>query len=527
MTPAEGAQPRRWLVLAAMSAAVAIVTLDTTVLNVAIPTIRHDLNTSFTSLQWVIAGYSLTLGSLLIIGGHIGDMFGVRRTFISGAVLFAAGSLLASLATNVPTLVLGEAVIEGIGASLLFPASLATLSTIFQGAARAKAFALWGGVAGAAAALGPVIGGWLTSDYSWRWGFRINVVVAPLAALAALAALPRDTRRGRGHRLDLGGAVLLAAGLFLVVFALTEGPDHGWLTNRGAGLAVAGVTVWSSSWPVSPAAVAVAVAAVALAAFAVYERREERARRDPLVELRLFASRGFGGGLVTAATVVMAQAGTVFVLAVFLQATHRLQPVAAGRWLLPVGLAVLVGAQIGGRLATRTGPTVVVRAGILLQLAGVLTAAAVLRTDIGWASLAATLALFGLGAGMASSQLTNVILSKAPRERAGSASGIATTNSSLGAALGVTILGAVLRTGTLADSASARGALLTAAALLAVGSAASFTIPTSPDGRGARARTAASAGAHVAVEAHRSALSRGMSDGRIHAARTRASHAHR
>ena len=168
-----------------MAAAVAIVTLDTTILNVAIPTIRRDLHTAFASLQWVIAGYSLTLGSLLIIGGRIGDVFGVRRSFITGAVLFAGGSLLASLATTTPMLVLGEALIEGIGASLLFPASLATLSKTFQGPARATAFAVWGGVAGAAAALGPVIGGWLTSDYSWRWGFRINVVVAPVAALAA------------------------------------------------------------------------------------------------------------------------------------------------------------------------------------------------------------------------------------------------------------------------------------------------------------------------------------------------------
>jgi EmrB/QacA subfamily drug resistance transporter len=478
----EAAHPRRWLVLAAMASAVAVVTLDTTILNVAIPTIRGDLNTDLASLQWVIAGYSLTLGSLLIIGGRIGDLFGVRRTFATGAVLFAGGSALASVATSTPTLVLGEALIEGVGAALLFPASLATLSRTFQGPARARAFAVWGGVAGAAAALGPVIGGWLTSDHSWRWGFRINVAVAPLAALAALAALPRDQRRQRRPRLDVGGALLLAIGLFLVVFALSEAPDHGWLANRGVGLAIAGVTVWSSSWPVSPVVVAVAGAVAALAGFVRFEQTQERSRSDPLVELRLFRNRGYGGGLVTAATVVMAQAGTMFVLAVFLQATHRLQPVTAGRWLLPVGLAVLVGAQLGGVGAAKFGPAIVVRAGIVVQLGGVVAAATVLRTEVGWAMLAGPLALFGLGAGMASSQLTNVILSEVPRERAGSASGVATTNNSLGAALGVTILGAVLRVGTLTDAGSARWALLTAAALLAAGSAASFAIPTtSPD----------------------------------------------
>lgn len=471
-------QPRAWLVLASMAAAVAIVTLDTTILNVAVPTIRRDLHTSLASLQWVIAGYSLTLGALLIIGGRIADLFGVRRTFIAGAALFATGSLLASLATSTPTLVLGEAIIEGIGASLLFPASLATLSMTFQGPSRAKAFALWGGVAGAAAALGPVIGGWLTSDYSWRWGFRINVAVAPLAALAALAALPRDTRRDHRPRLDLGGAATLAAGLFLVVFALTEAPDHGWVANRGNGLAMAGLTLWRSTWPLSPAAAAIGGAAIGLAGFVWLQRREQRVRHEPLIDLHLFASRGFSGGLVTAATVVMAQAGTMFVLAVCLQATRHLTPITAGKWLLPVGVAVLIGAQLGGRIAAKAGPTVVVRAGILAQLAGVILAATILRTDIAWETLAVALAVFGFGSGMASSQLTNVILSEVPRDRAGSASGIATTNNALGASLGVAVLGAALRLGTLTEATSARWALLTAAGLLAAGSAASFLIPS-------------------------------------------------
>jgi MFS family permease len=473
----EPGHPRRWLVLAAMAAAVAIVTLDTTILNIAIPTIRQDLHTDFASLQWVIIGYSLILGSLLIIGGRIGDLFGVRRTFVAGTLLFASGSLLASLATSTAMLATGEALIEGVGASLLLPASLATLSTTFQGPARARAFALWGGVAGASAALGPVVGGWLTSDFSWRWGFRINVIVAPLAALAALAALPKDVHRPRRPRLDLGGAALLALGLFCLVFAVTEGPDHGWFANRGARLAISGATVWPSTWPESPVVPALSIAIVSLLCFAAFERRQGRTRRDPIIQLALFSRRGFSTGLVTAATVVMAQAGVMFVLGIFLQATHHLSPVDAGLWLLPVGLAVLVGAQLGGRGAAKADATVVVRAGILIQLLGVLAAAAVLQTDVGWTALAVVLVGFGLGAGMASSQLTAVILAEVPRERAGSASGVVTTNTSLGAAIGVAVLGSVLRAGTVGEVGSARWALVTGATLLAVGSAASFAIP--------------------------------------------------
>jgi predicted MFS family arabinose efflux permease len=243
-------------------------------------------------------------------------------------------------------------------------------------------------------------------------------------------------------------------------------------------LAIGPVSLWSSSWPVSPVAIALAAAVLALAGFVAVDRRGARTRSDPLIDLRLFAGRGFSGGLVTAAAVVMAQAGTMFVLAVFLQTTHHLTPAVAGRWLLPVGVAVLVGAQLGGRGAARLGPTIVVRAGILVQLAGVLASAALVRTDIGWAPLGVALALFGLGAGMASSQLTNVILSEVPRERAGSAGGVATTNNAMASALGVAVLGGVLRLGTFTDTSSARWALVTAAALLAAGSVASFAIPT-------------------------------------------------
>ena len=472
MTPATVASSRPRLALAAMVAAVAVVTLDTTILNVAIPTIGRDLHTDLMSLQWVIAGYSLTLASLLIIGGRVGDILGVRRTFVAGALLFAGGSLIASVATSTPALVLGEAIVEGIGASLLFPASLAALSMTFTGPARAKAFGLWGGVGGAAAALGPVIGGWLTTDFSWRWGFRVNVLVAPLAALAALVSLPGDVGPQRRGRIDGRGAAFLAVGLFLLVFALTEAPDHGWLANERGAVTLGAVTVWPSAWWLSPVPAALAGAAVALTAFL----SAEQTSRDPLVDLSLFGRRTFRGGLVTAATVVMAQAGAMFVLAVFLQSTHHLSAVSTGLWLLPVGVAALIGAQTGGRVATRTGPTTVVRLGIVVELAGVLAAGAVLGTGVDWAPLAATLVAFGFGAGMASSQLTNVILSEVPRSRAGSASGVSTTNNALAAALGVAILGAVLRVDAL-DAGAGRWALATAAGLLTAGAVASFTIP--------------------------------------------------
>ena len=236
--------PRRWFTLAIVVLAVLIVALDTTVLNVAIPTILRDLDTTLPSLQWVITGYSLTFASLLIIGGRLADLFGARRMFIIGAALFGVGSLLASLAQSVPVLIFGEAIIEGVGASLMMPATLGILSSTFHGHERATAFAIWGATAGAAVALGPLIGGFLTTNYSWRWSFRINLIVIPVAIIGALLVMRRSPTASERERIDVPGAVLVAPGMFLLVFSLSEGTRYGWwrpledfsvLGDRGSG----------------------------------------------------------------------------------------------------------------------------------------------------------------------------------------------------------------------------------------------------------------------------------------------------
>jgi MFS family permease len=186
--------PRRWFTLAIVLTAVLITALDSSVLNVAIPTILRDFHTDLPSLQWVLTGYSLTFATLLIIGGKLGDLYGRRRMFMLGNALFGVGSLIAALSTSTATLVAGEAVIEGMGASLMLPASLAILATVFKGHERTTAFAAWGAFAGVSSAFGPVVGGFLTTFYSWRWAFGINVVATPLATPAA----SRSCRGTRG-----------------------------------------------------------------------------------------------------------------------------------------------------------------------------------------------------------------------------------------------------------------------------------------------------------------------------------------
>jgi EmrB/QacA subfamily drug resistance transporter len=445
--------PRRWFTLAIVILSVLIVALDTTILNVAIPTILRDLHTTLPSLQWVIAGYSLTFASLLIIGGRLADLYGARRMFVIGAAMFGVGSLLASLAQSVPILIFGEAIIEGIGASLMMPATLGILSTTFHGRERATAFAMWGATAGAAVAFGPLLGGFLTTNYSWRWAFRINVVVVPLAILGAMVFMRRSARSSMRERIDVPGALLIATGMFLLVFSLSEGSIYGWAEPIKS-LTVAGRELWPTSRGISVIPVTFVASLVFLAAFVVLERWKERKGTGPLFEFGQLRHLGFRYGLLTTLVLAMGQLGFLFVLPVFLQDGRHLSALDNGIWLLPSGIAIIIGAQLGGRLTRRMSVTAVVRTGLVLEAIGLAIVAGAISPTTTFLSLLPGLVVFGLGIGLASSQLTNVVLSEIPPERAGAASGANTTVRQLGAALGIAVIGALLTTQTVKNAVS-------------------------------------------------------------------------
>jgi EmrB/QacA subfamily drug resistance transporter len=427
--------------------ALIIIALDNTVLTVAIPTILRDFHTELPSLQWVLTGYSLTFATLLVIGGRLGDIYGARRMFILGAALFGLGSFLASIAVSVPTLLLGESLIEGIGASLMMPATLAILSNTFAGPERAKAFGLWGAVAGASVAFGPVVGGYLTTNYSWRWSFRINLIVVPMAILGALVFMRPTPTGARRQRIDIPGAMLLAAGTFLLVFGLSEGGIYGWLHPLRT-FTVLGHSVWPSSRPVSVIPVVFVLAFALLVGFRACERARDRGGKDPLFEFQLLEHRSFRFGLITTAVLAMGQLGFLFVLPVFLQDGKHLSALHSGLWMVPSGLFIMVGAQIGSRLTRRINTTFVVRAGLLLEAFGLFSLAVVIGPDLTFAAALPSFAAFGIGLGFASSQLTNVVLSEIPTTHAGAASGANTAVRQIGAALGIAVIGSVLSTQT-------------------------------------------------------------------------------
>jgi MFS family permease len=435
--------PRRWVTLVVILTAVLIAALDSTVLNVAIPTILRDFHTTLPSLQWVITGYSLTFAALLIIGGRLADIYGARRLFIIGAAIFGVGSLIAALSTGVVMLVIGEAVIEGIGASLLLPATLGILTSTFHGRERATAFATWGAAMGAAVALGPLLGGFLTTSYSWRWAFTINVIVVPFAIAGAVIFMREVPRAGRRERIDVPGALLIASGMFLLVFGISEGGTYGWwapvkpFTIGGAGL-------WPTGRPVSVVPIAFALALVLLACFYRVERAKERARRDPLFEFSQLRHLGFRYGLATLVVLAMGQTAFLLVISVFLQDSRHLSALDTGLWLVPSGVFIVVGSQVGSRLTRRVGTTAVVRAGLALEALGLAATAAVISPSVTFVALLPGFALFGVGIGFAGSQLTNVILSDIPPEKSGAASGANTTVRMIGSSLGIAIMSTML-----------------------------------------------------------------------------------
>jgi EmrB/QacA subfamily drug resistance transporter len=433
--------PRRWVTLAIVVIAALIVVLDNTVLTVAIPSILADFHTTLPSLQWVLTGYSLVFATLLIIGGRLGDVFGHRRMFIIGAALFGAGSLLAALSWSVPSLLVGEALIEGIGASMMLPATLAILSNTFQGRERATAFAAWGATIGLGGALGPLIGGFLTTNYSWRWAFGINVIVAPLAILGALLFIPLGARARTRLAIDVPGALLVAAGMFLLVFGLNEVGRYGWWKPL-AGFEVAGVTLWPKSAGVSVLPVIFLLSAAFLFAFYRYERMRERRDRDPLFEFGQLRHKGFRYGLITAGILSMGQLGLFFVIPVFLQEAEHLSALDNGLWMLPVGVFLLIGAQVGGRMTRRINTTRVVQIGIVLEVIGLVIIAFTIHPGLTLVELLPGWLTFGFGIGFANSQLTNVVLSDVDPEKSGVASGANSTSRQVGSALGVAVIGA-------------------------------------------------------------------------------------
>lgn len=431
---------RHWLPLPVMGLAIVIVVLDTTLLNVSLATIVEELDTDLRSIQWVISAYSLTLASLTITGGRLGDIFGRKRMFVAGAIVFAIGSFVASISTDVTMLIWGESIIEGIGAAMMLPATVSLLVTHYRGRERAMAMGIWGGMAALGAAVGPVVGGYLTTNHSWRWGFRINVFVAAALVLASFAIKDRAPR-AKDARLDWVGALLSAGGLFFGVFAIIEGAEYGWWTAV-RDMTVGGLTLNPGSLSVVPVAVGLSV--LMLVGFVLWERRMTRRLLMPLLPPGLFAVDQFRNGVLLTGTMALGQMGLLFSLPVFLQGVRGLDALRTGYALLPISAGLLVTAPLGGYLSRRVPPARIVRFGLVLSGTGLLILYLILSTQTTSRQMMLPLALYGLGLGFCFSQLANITLSAVEPRLTGAAAGVNNTVRQVGSSLGVAVIGTIV-----------------------------------------------------------------------------------
>jgi EmrB/QacA subfamily drug resistance transporter len=438
---AEPASRRRWAGLFFIALGVAMIIVDATIVNVAVPQIIKDLGITASDAQWVQEVYTLVFAALLLVWGRLGDRYGRRLVFVTGAAGFAAASILAAFARSGPELI-GSRVLQGIAGAMMLPTSLSLLNAGFRGRDRAIAFAVWGSTIGGTAALGPLLGGWLTTSYSWRWAFGINVPLG-LAVVAGTVLLLPESREVTGSRgNDLAGAVLSVLGFGGIVFGLIEGRDYGWWTRNGQ-VSIAGLG-WS--WPVSPVPVAFAVGIGFLLAFVAVERRRNAAGRVVLLDLGLFSIPSFRNGNIAAAIVSLGEFGLLFALPLWFENVRGYSAFETGIALLPLAIGSFAASGFGAQLAGRKGPVFVVRLGIALELAGVAGIGAIVGPGTAWWATVPALFVYGLGVGLATAQLTGVVLADVPVANSGQGSGTQSTSRQIGSAFGIAILGTVLFT---------------------------------------------------------------------------------
>ena len=437
---------RKWGSLLVLSLALAIIIIDTTLLNVSLETLIRELHTTLQSLQWVISAYSLTLAALTVTGGRLGDLFGRKRMFMLGAFLFAVGSFIASISRSVPTLIVGESIVEGIGAALMMPATASLLVTKYRGHDRALAFGIWGGVAAAASAIGPILGGYLTTHFSWRWGFRINVGVV---ALLLLGSVVIDDEPVEGRKtIDFFGVFLSALGLFAIVFGIIEASSYGWFRALRP-FAVAGRELALGGLSITPFAILLGL--LILTGFAFWERRVERSGGTPIVSLHIFRNRGFVAGASVVGVMMLGQNGIIFSLPVFLQSVRNLDAFHTGLTLLPMSIMLLVISPTAAALTKKFDHKRLVQVGLVINIAALLAMRWALGVETPLIALVPGLALYGIGMGMVQSQINNLTLSSVPVREAGEASGVTNTFRQIGSSLGAAIIGSVLLTSIVTD----------------------------------------------------------------------------
>jgi EmrB/QacA subfamily drug resistance transporter len=411
---------RRWWALVAVGLATFMTYLDNNVTNVAIPTIQRDLHLSIAGLEWVVSSYILVFAGLLLVGGRLADVYGRRRLFVIGLSVFTLASLGAGLAGS-GTVLIGARLAQGLGAALMVPTTLAIIvATFTDPRERTRAVGAWAAIGALALAFGPLIGGFISQHLHWGWIFLINVPIGVITMGIALASVRESRDTSADRHLDVPGLAASAVALFSLTYALIEGHDKGWTS----------VTILG----------ALALAVVAGAVFALIESRSEH----PMVALSLFRSRAFSGGIGTMMLWAFGIFGIYFFTSLYLQGVLGFSPTKAGLAFVPMALCMALFAGLSGPVAARVGAHRTVAFGLVLNAVG-LYLFWLLGRDATFASLMPGFVLFGAGSGLMNVPLTTAVLGSMPAERSGMASALLNNSREVAGLLGITVIGAVLR----------------------------------------------------------------------------------
>ena len=410
---------RKWLTLGVMCIALFMVMLDNTVVNVALPSIQRDLGSSIAGLEWIVNGYTLSFAVLLATGGRMGDIFGRRRMFIFGVIIFTLSSFTAGFAPDQTALVASR-IAQGVGAAFMMPGTLSIITDAFPAEERGKAIGTWAGVSALALAVGPVLGGYLTEDVSWRMIFYINLPVGLLAVIAAIFYVRESRDTSVGREVDYAGVAVMTVGLTAIVLALIEGNTWGWTSPAILGL--------------------IALALIALPVFVLVENRS----KAPTVEFRLFRSRNFIGAVTVAFIISFAMMGVFFFLALYMQNILGYSALGAGIRFLPTTLVIMVVAPIAGRLADRIGPRWPIVAGMALLTVSLWWFSTI---DIGttFSDLLPAFLILGIGISLTMSPMSMAAMNAVVTNKAGLASGLLSMFRMIGGTFGVALLGALFQ----------------------------------------------------------------------------------
>ena len=411
---------RRWWTLGAMCFALFMIMLDNTVVNVALPSIQRGLHATTSSLEWTVNAYTLTFAITLVTGGRLGDIYGRRRMFLFGVVVFGCSSFLIGLAQSDIWLIAFRAV-QGVGSGFMMPATLSIITNTFPAQERGRAIGTWAGVSAMALAIGPVVGGLLVQEVSWQSIFFLNVPVAMLAIAVTLLATRESRDEGALREVDLPGVATLTVGLGALVLGLIQSNEWGWGSARVLGL--------------------FALALLALAAFAAIERT----RRAPMVDFAFFRSRSYFGANVVAFIVSFAMFAMFFFIALYMQDVLRYTPLQAGLRFLPSTVVIMFVAPVAGRLADRIGPRPLMTVGLVLVSFALFWMTGI-TTTTGYGYLIVSFVVMGFGMGLVMSPMSTAAMNSVDRAKAGVASGVLSMTRMVGSTFGVAVMGAIIAT---------------------------------------------------------------------------------